>query len=305
MASSIPRPDRCVLVLLLVLMGGCRPAIQEGHRSSLPTCGLPAEQQGAWVRIPAGSFVLGQDPHLAGEGPPRRLSVQAFEIQAHEVTNRQFAAFVQATGYVTDAEKSLARQDGGAGSAVFEVGPPPQAGSWKLVPGATWKMPLGPGSTVVAQDDLPVVHVSYRDAQAYAVWAGGRLPNEVEWEYVAQLGLPDPARTTSGAYDGQMQPLANTWQGPFPVVDEGKDGFRSVAPVGCFPPSKQGLYDMIGNVWEWVDTPYQGGPSGTIKGGSWLCSEDVCASYRPQARASQDLDFSSNHIGFRVVRDVP
>ncbi len=234
-----------------------------------------------------------------------RVQVNGFEMQAHEVTNREFAAFVAAKAYVTDAEKSLSRTDGGAGSAVFAIGGQGQPGQWKLVPGATWKTPLGPGSTIVGQEDKPVIHVSRQDAKAYAAWAGGRLPHEVEWEYAAQLGLADPANTRSGAYDPQKKPIANTWQGLFPVLDEGKDGFQSTAPVGCFPPSKLGLYDMIGNVWEWTETPFQDGVSGTIKGGSWLCSDNFCGRYRPQARQAQDIDFSSNHIGFRLVRDLP
>ncbi|HCP66006.1 MAG TPA: hypothetical protein DIU09_15645 [Hyphomonadaceae bacterium] len=265
---------------------------------------MPVAKQGGWVKIPAGSVVLGQDPYFPEEGPTMRVQVTGFEMQAHEVTNREFAAFVAAKAYVTDAEKSLTRTDGGAGSAVFEIGKNGQPGQWKLVPGATWKAPLGPGSSIIGQEDKPVIHVSRQDAKAYAAWAGGRLPNEVEWEYAAQSGLPDQANTRSGAYDPQKKPIANTWQGLFPILDEGADGFQSTAPVGCFPPSKLGLHDMIGNVWEWTETPFQDGVSGTVKGGSWLCSDNFCGRYRPQARQPQDTDFSSNHIGFRLVRDA-
>lgn len=292
------------ILVMLGLMAGCKPSEPAEVAQTTANCGLRAAEQGHWVKVPAGSVFLGQDPAFPEEGPGLRVQVPAFEVQAHEVTNRQFAAFVAATGYVTDAEKSMSRTDGGAGSAMFQLGAGLEAGRWTLVPGATWKSPKGPGSNLTGLDHYPVVHVSERDAEAYARWAGGRLPNEVEWEYAAQSGLADPANTRSGAYDNQKKPIANTWQGVFPFQDEGRDGFRAVAPVGCFPASKLGLYDMIGNVWEWTDTAFEGGPAATIKGGSWLCSDNFCGRYRPQARQPQDRDFSSNHIGFRLVRDV-
>jgi formylglycine-generating enzyme required for sulfatase activity len=290
--------------VLIAAVAGCKPAAEPNANAVKISCGLPVAKQGGWVKIPAGSVVLGQAPSFPEEGPSMRVQVKGFQIQIHEVTNRQFAAFVSATGYVTDAEKSLSRTDGGAGSAVFEAGANGQSGRWTLVPGATWKSPKGPGSTIEGRDNDPVIHVSNQDAKAYAVWAGGRLPSEIEWEYAAQSGLPDPENTRSGAYDPARKPIANTWQGIFPFGDDGADGFASIAPVGCFPPSRLGLYDMIGNVWEWTDTPFQNGPSGTIKGGSWLCSDNFCGRYRPQARQAQDRDFSSNHIGIRLVKDL-
>jgi len=175
---------------------------------------------------------------------------------------------------------------------------------WQLIPGATWRSPSGPGSDLDALLDHPVVHVSQADASAYAQWAGGRLPSEVEWEYAASLGLRSPERPDSGAYTASGDPIANTWQGVFPVIDSAEDGFKGTAPVGCFAPSEIGTYDMIGNVWEWTDTPYAPAQH-TLKGGSYLCADNFCRRYRPAARQPQDSDFSTNHIGFRIVKDLP
>jgi formylglycine-generating enzyme required for sulfatase activity len=174
---------------------------------------------------------------------------------------------------------------------------------WTLKRGATWRSPGGPGTGIVRRMNDPVVHVSLADAYAYAAWAGGRLPSEEEWEYAATSGLADPADRLSGAMDKDGKPIANFWQGIFPAKNETTDGFAGASPVGCFPSSRVGLYDMIGNVWEWTITPYAPGRN-TIKGGSYLCAENFCARYRSAARQGQEVDFSSNHIGFRVVKDV-
>jgi sulfatase modifying factor 1 len=272
--------------------------------ASTPECGLSADQIGAFVAVPEGGFVKGDNAIYPEEEPAANVHVAAFSIQAHEVTNRQFEAFVAATGYVTDSERTSASADPGGGSALFVMpsdgGRP---GDWMLMRNATWKTPEGPGSNIDARMDQPVVHVSLNDARAYARWAGGRLPSEEEWEYAASLGMPDPRNPTSGAYDAQGKPIANTWQGMFPVMNEGADGFVGASPAGCFPASKIGLYDMMGNVWEWTETPYAQGRH-TIKGGSYLCAENFCKRYRSAARQGQEIDFSSNHIGFRIVKDV-
>ena len=260
---------------------------------------------GRYAKIPDGSFIKGASPLYEEETPSLRLQVKGFFIQTHEVTNAQFAAFVEATGYVTDAEQSVNEAREGAGSAVFlhrgGHAATAQPG-WSLMQDASWRSPEGQGSSLTGRANEPVVHVSKRDAEAYATWSGGRLPSEVEWEYAASLGLPDPDNQTSGAY-GDSGPRANTWQGVFPVADLGTDGFKGAAPVGCFGADRTGLYDMIGNVWEWTDTPF-GNASHTIKGGSYLCADNFCRRYRPAARQPQDTDFSSNHIGFRIVRDT-
>ena len=268
-------------------------------------CALPQDQMGRFAKIPDGSFMKGASPLYQEEAPSLRLQVKGFLIQTHEVTNAQFATFVQATGYITDAERSVREGREGAGSAVFlhrgdgAAMPKP---AWSLMQYANWRSPEGQRSSITGRENEPVVHVSKRDAEAYAVWAGGRLPSEVEWEYAASLGLPDPGDQASGAY-GDDGPRANTWQGVFPVADLGTDGFRGAAPVGCFGADRLGLYDMIGNVWEWTDTPY-GHATHTIKGGSYLCTDNFCRRYRPAARQPQDSDFSSSHIGFRIVKDA-
>ena len=265
---------------------------------SSSSCGLSIDELGSYVQIHSGTLVKGNNPIYPEERSSERFEVDAFWIQTHEVTNAQFQEFVDATGYVTEAERGIAEGRAGAGSAVFIH---PGAANEETV---TWT--LGVTTTWRSQSErlnAPVVHVTKQDAEAYANWAGGRLPNEVEWEYAAQLGLPDPENQMSGAYS-EAGPRANTWQGIFPTADTGEDGFRGIADVGCFEADKIGLYDMIGNVWEWTDTPFNAGTH-TIKGGSFLCADNFCRRYRPAARQPQETDFSSNHIGFRIARDTP
>jgi formylglycine-generating enzyme len=272
---------------------------------STQNCGLATDQIGSFVAYPAGSFIAGAQPLYREEGPAIRLNVEAFELQRHEVTNDQFAAFVAATGFVTDAQTSSASgsTDGGSGVFVRPTENKSQGGEWALVKGATWQSPDGPRSDIIGKGRLPVVHVSQRDATAYAAWAKTRLPTEIEWEYAASLGLPDSDNRRSGAYDKDGKPRANIWQGVFPFADEGDDGFLGTAPIGCFPPDKLGIVDMIGNVWEWTADIDPASGQALIKGGSHLCADNFCGRYRPEARQFQDIDFSTNHIGFRVVRN--
>ena len=291
-----------LLVLAVLVSAGCSGPPDRAVSSE--TCGLSPDALNQFIQIPSGSFEKGKDPVYPEEAPTLSLHVDAFELLSHEVTNVEFARFVEDTGYVTDAERSAEAGGEGAGSAVFQssegsIGKYP----WKLVSGATWKSPEGPGSDITNRDLHPVVHVSLADARAYAAWAGGRLPTEIEWEYAVSRGLPDLTRSNSGAYDEKGQPLANTWQGIFPLANTAADGFTGTSPVGCFAPDKAGMFDMIGNVWEWTDTPYGPGTN-TIKGGSYLCADNFCRRYRPAARQPEEVDFSSNHIGFRIARDV-
>jgi sulfatase modifying factor 1 len=170
---------------------------------------------------------------------------------------------------------------------------------------ATWRTPDGAGSDLAGRDLHPVVHVTLNDARAYAAWAGGRIPTEVEWEYAASRGLFDPMDPESGirAPDGTAR--ANIWTGIFPVINSRRDGFAGTAPVGCYEPGLTGAYDMIGNVWEWTDSPFAPSvPRFTIKGGSYLCGENYCQRYRVAARESFEVDFSTAHIGFRIVQGV-
>lgn len=275
----------------------------EKQTATRPDCSDSAFGSGRFATLPGGSFIKGADPLYPEESPSMRLSVGGFDIQTHEVTNDQFAAFVAATGYITEAEKAASSDDPAAGSALFLRDDQGRDGRWVLRKGATWRAPEGKGSSIAGKGRHPVVHVTLADARAYAKWAGGRLPTEEEWEYAASTGLPDPANRFSGAVDDQGTPRANHWQGVFPVIDEGKDGFSGTAPAACFPADRNGVHDLIGNVWEWTDSPVDETRM-IIKGGSWLCAANFCARYRPAARQPQENDFSSNHIGFRIIRDA-
>ncbi len=264
-----------------------------------PQCLMHSERPGGFVDIPGGGFVMGADPVYPEEGPPQRVFVSPFRLQIHEVTNAQFADFVAATGHVTEAERN-------GGSALFIESATPRnlMSWWRLAPEASWKTPRGAGSSLDGLDNHPVVHVSLNDARAYAAWAGGRLPTEVEWEYAASLGLFDPDDPLSGMRSPDGEARANIWTGLFPVMDTGHDGYTGLAPVGCFEPGLTGVYDMIGNVWEWTETPFgPATPRVTIKGGSYLCSDSYCRRYRVAARDSMEMNFSSSHVGFRIIRD--
>jgi formylglycine-generating enzyme len=264
------------------------------------SCHFGQDNLGTFVDIPGGGFVQGAAPLYPEEGPPKKIFVSPFRLQAHEVTNSQFAAFVKATGYKTDAERN-------GGSAVFRKSDTPEVflSWWSIDTGATWRTPEGAGSTLDGRSLHPVVHVTLNDARAYADWAGGRIPTEAEWEYAASLGLFDPMNPKSGALrpDGKLR--ANIWTGLFPVVNSRRDGYVGTAPVGCFESGLTGAYDMIGNVWEWTETPFNPSvPRFTIKGGSYLCSQNHCQRYRVAARQSLEEDFSTAHIGFRIVLDA-
>jgi len=296
-----------------------------------------ADRTAGMVWVDGGSFRMGSDRHYPEERPPRTAKVSGYWIDRHEVTNAQYARFVAATGYKTVAERGLNARDYPnlppealvPGSMVF-VEPPKNARVrmnsmewWQYVPGADWRHPTGPKSSIAGRDNHPVVHIAYADALAYANWLGRALPTEAEWEFAARGGLngKDFAWGDEQTPDGKW--MANSWQGFFPFEDDAADGHHGTAPVGCYPPNGYGLFDMIGNVWEWATDRYQHGhrfsdgtvdpqgpasmapvPGGVvrvIKGGSWLCSANFCARYRPAARQPQEADLGASHIGFRTV----
>ncbi|ESQ75146.1 formylglycine-generating enzyme family protein [Asticcacaulis sp. AC402] len=279
----------------IMLWGGAQRSLDA------KSCQLRQSALGQFINIPGGGFIMGAEPLYAEEGPPRRIFVSPFRLQAHEVTNSQFAEFVKATGYVTEAERN-------GGSALFQTTSKPQnlMSWWRIDSKTNWKSPEGAGSTLDGRSLHPVVHVSLNDAREYAKWAGGRLPTEVEWEYAASIGLFDPGDPKSGLVDRYGRARANIWTGLFPLEDTGEDGFAGIAPVGCFEPALTGAYDLIGNVWEWTESPFASGvPRFTIKGGSFLCSDNYCRRYRVAARDSVEPNFSTSHVGFRIVLEGP
>jgi formylglycine-generating enzyme required for sulfatase activity len=295
-------------------------------------------------RLPGGVFTMGSDRFYPEEAPTRQVRVDPFWIDATATTNRQFAAFVAATGHRTLAELApdpadypgMPSEMAQPGSLVFT---PPSAPVslddplrwWTFRFGADWRSPAGPGSSIEGLEDHPVVHVAHADAEAYARWAGKRLPSEAEWEFAARGGLEGRDYAWGDELEPGGQVLANYWQGAFPHARREAGGVLTT-PVGAFPPNGFGLSDMIGNVWEWtgdwygeprapqspccaVDNPRGGEreesfdpslpglgiPRKVLKGGSHLCAPSYCRRYRPAARHPQAIDSSTSHIGFRCV----
>lgn len=309
--------------------------------------GSSPTMQPEMVWIPEGHFTMGSNRHYPEEAPEHEVWVDGFWIDTHAVTNAEFAQFVDVTGYVTVAERPIdATLYPGAnprllvpGSAVFN---PPRGlcdlgdclAWWDYLPGACWRHPEGPNSSIVDRQHHPVVHVAYEDAETYARWAGKQLPTEAEWERAARGGLSSAEYCWGNELSPQGRLLANFWQGQFPWENLALDGFRGTAPVGSFPPNGYGLYDMAGNVWEWTfdfyvarhdcsghfvtenprgaaleqsfDPLVPGFPRKVLKGGSFLCSQNYSFRYRPAARFPQTVDTSACHIGFRCVQhDTP
>jgi sulfatase modifying factor 1 len=305
------------------------------------------------VWVPGGEFSMGSpDPRQWPHGGPdamndarpiHRVSVDGFWIDQFELTNDQFGRFVRATGYVTVAERTPTAAEFPeapaeklvAGSVVFT--PPPQAVPldnhyrwWSYERGANWRHPLGPSSSIDGRGKYPVVHIAYADAEAYARWAGKRLPTEAEWEFAARGGMSEQPYTWGQELCPGGKWMANIWQGRFPSSDTALDGFAGLAPVGQFPPNGYGLFDMAGNVWEWCsdwyrpDTYSQKSAAGTVhnpqgpatsldpaepgqakrahRGGSFLCTEQYCTRYMIGTRGKGEISSASNHLGFRCVK---
>lgn len=271
----------------------------------------PGLRPAGMAPIPGGAFIMGSDDHYGEERPARRAHASAFLIDITPVTNRMFAEFVGATGHTTTAEQKGASAVFIAPSAAPDLRAPPTW--WHLVRDANWRHPCGDGSGIDDRLDHPVVHVAQRDAIAYAAWVGTRLPSEIEWECAARGGLKGAPYAWGDTMAPGNRPMAHVWQGVFPIENRGRYARWGTAPVGSFPPNGYGLYDMIGNVWEWTSTFAPGagrsgcctgasdGRSAVIKGGSFLCAPDYCRRYRPAARLFQAPDATACHIGFRCA----
>lgn len=313
----------------------------------------PASAPQGMIWIPGGEFSMGAtaasegmcDIHgLTGDSlPVHRVYVDGFWMDTTAVTNAEFAAFAKATGYKTIAERTPTREEFPtappenlvAGSVVFTPTKEPVPLNnhyqwWNYVKGANWRHPLGPQSDLKGKDNYPVVHIAYPDAQAYAKWAGKRLPTEAEFEFAARGGLAGKLYAWGDEFHPGGKFMANTFQGKFPVHDTGADGFAGVAPVAQFPPNGYGLYDMAGNVWEWTSDWYrpdyyvqlekQGvvknpqGPDSSYdpsepdqpkkvhRGGSFLCTDQYCSRYMVGTRGKGEINTGTNHLGFRCVK---
>ncbi|HPY41007.1 MAG TPA: formylglycine-generating enzyme family protein [Thiolinea sp.] len=330
------------LVLKQVLLAGL--LILSGEVLAIAAT-KPEQAPDGMVWIAGGEFKMGSSLPMArpDEKPVHTVKVNGFWIDSTEVTNAEFKRFVAATAYVTTAEKTPVLADIMAQLPVGSPEPPSEMlkpgslvfmfdpGKWEWVLGADWQHPLGPTSSIQGKDHYPVVHVSWDDAQAYAHWAGKRLPTEAEWEYAARGGLVEKTYVwgDESPYAGKAK--ANIWQGQFPRNNTGEDGFLNTSPVRSFPANAYGLYDMAGNVWEWVNDWYRVdtysqraghgvvinplGPEASLdpeepsipkriqRGGSYLCDQHFCASYRPSAKMKSSPDTSLSNVGFRCVKD--
>ena len=350
-----------LLAGILIIFASCNSSTQSSDIQENPTSNEvifadpepPVKEEGM-VWIPGGEFVMGTNEADAydAEKPAVNIKVSGFWMDTHEVTNAEFAKFVDETAYITVAERKLEweelkkqlppgtpKPDDSIlvpGSMVFTPPPYPVPTQdislwWSWVNGANWKNPEGPGSDLKGRENHPVVHIAFEDAQAYAKWAGKRLPTEFEWEFAARGGVNGRKFAWGDELTPSGKHLANTFQGNFPNENLGTDGFLATSPVKSFPPNSFGLYDMIGNVWEltadWYDAlklariagqapkldagmnpcynpnnPYA--QERVIKGGSFLCSPKYCVNYRPSARQGQAFDSGTSNVGFRLVKDV-
>jgi sulfatase modifying factor 1 len=315
--------------------GCCAPSTARGESS--PRGSIPIEQNEAtmdanllerrpMISLSGSTFRMGTDYHRGfpadGEGPVRPVSLSPFEIDTHPVTNADFAVFIAATNYRTEAELfgwsfvfwAHIPQENFAALVEDTVAAAPW---WCKVPGATWNHPEGPGSSIENRQNHPVVHVSWNDAAAYATWASKSIPTEAQWEYAARGGLEQKLYPWGDELTPEGKHLCNIWQGEFPVNDTAEDGYGGSCPVDSFPPNGNGLYSVTGNVWEWCADWFHNqftaqpshdpeGPSTgqakVMKGGSFLCHASYCNRYRVAARTSNTPDSSASNVGFRCVR---
>ena len=310
------------------------------------TAGAPGPAPSGMVWVPGGTFWMGcEDCGMPDALPVHLVAIDAFWMDSAPVTNAEFERFVKATGYVTVAERPLRPADFPGvprdklvpGSAVFHATSSPVPLDdplqwWRYTPGANWKHPEGPGSTVLKRSDHPVVHVAFEDAAAYAKWVGKRLPTEAEFEFAARGGLDRHRYPWGNDLTPGGKAAANIWQGQFPVKDRGEDGYLGTSPVTAFAPNGFGLYDMGGNVWQWCADWYRpdayssaqagavahnpqgpadsfdpqepGAAKRVLRGGSYLCTDQYCARYLVGSRGKGEVASGTSNLGFRLVQSV-
>jgi formylglycine-generating enzyme required for sulfatase activity len=347
------QPNFLFLILCAGVLASCGNSANKPVAADSTGIATTTDSLQHMVLIPGGSFSMGaaDDIAQADEQPVHTVSVDTFLMDEHEVTNAEFAAFVAATHYITTAEKPISKEEmmqglppGSpepdssllqAGSLVFS--PPDHAVPlddvsqwWAFVPGASWQHPEGPDSNISGREQHPVVHISWDDANAYARWAGKRLPTEAEWEYAARGGLAKQAFTWGSEAITSGKPKANTWNGHFPYENTKTDGFYNTAPVKTYAANGYKLYDMAGNVWEWCADWYDanyyqqvpnaaqnpGGPAKgfdpadpsapkrVIRGGSFMCSDEYCSGYRVTARMKTTPTSGLANLGFRCAKNI-
>ncbi len=334
--------------------GPYNPSVE--FAETIPGTAQPStEAPEGMVWIPGGQFSMGAEPAsetmcgLPGitkdSLPVHRVHIDGFWMDQTEVTNEQFEKFVKATGYVTIAERTPTKEEFPtappenliAGSVVFDAPDHPvplhnHYRWWTYVPGANWRHPEGPESSLKGREKFPVVHIAYDDAMAYAKWAGKRLPTEAEWEFAARGGLTGKLYSWGNDFRPDKKAMANTYQGQFPLKDTAEDGYSGIAPVAKFAANGYGLYDLAGNVWEWCRDWYRAdyyaslkvsvaqnpeGPADSFdpeepgmkkrvhRGGSFLCTDEYCSRYMIGTRGKGEVNTGTNHLGFRCVQSVP
>lgn len=340
----------CIIVSLGCMLASCHTSTPEQGKTEIPAS---IALLNPMILIPAGEYRMGADDDsgMPDEYPSHAVKVDSFLLDEHEVTNAEFRAFVEATGYVTTAERPITKEEymrslppGSPepdssmllpGSLVFT--PTAQAVDlndvgqwWRFVLGADWQHPEGPGSDIKGKDHYPVVHVSWEDAQAFAKWAGKRLPTEAEWEFAARGGLKGQPFPWGTELPQTGKAKANIWSGHFPYENTETDGFYHIAPVKSFAANGYQLYDMAGNVWEWTADwystnyykevqpgaanptgpaqPYDAmdpnAPKRVIRGGSFMCSDEYCRGYRVSARMKTTPESGLSNLGFRCARSL-